>query len=181
MLRRSMYMSVQKIPNHTLTPMELIMAKTPDFTKTFQDMMSNFPVDTSSVTEAFKTQSALGEKMTRVALSAAERSTEISAAWAKDTLSRMGELATSKEQPADYAKAMSDFASAAAELAAEHMAAYAEVAKKVQMDTVDLLMNAGKEVQADAQRMAETASANVQKAARQVQDAATSAANPAKI
>ena len=86
------------------------MAKTPDFTKPFQDMMQNFPVDTSSMTEAFKTQSQLGEKMTRVALQAAERSTEISAAWAKDTIARMGELATSKEQPADYAKAMSDFA-----------------------------------------------------------------------
>lgn len=156
------------------------MAKTPDFTKPFQDMMQNFPVDTSSMTEAFKTQSQLGEKMTRVALQAAERSTEISAAWAKDTIARMGELATSKEQPADYAKAMSDFASAAAELAAEHMAAYAEVAKKVQMDTVDLLMNAGKEAQGDMQRMADTAARNVQDATRKVQDAAAEATNKAK-
>ena len=156
------------------------MAKTPDFTKPFQDMMQNFPVDTSSMTEAFKTQSQLGEKMTRVALQAAERSTEISAAWAKDTIARMGELATSKEQPADYAKAMSDFASAAAELAAEHMSAYAEVAKRVQMDTVDLLMNAGKEAQGDMQRMADTAARNVQDATRKVQDAAAEATNKAK-
>ena len=156
------------------------MAKTPDFTKGFQDMMQNFPVDTSSMTEAFKTQSQLGEKMTRVALQAAERSTEISAAWAKDTIARMGELATSKEQPADYAKAMSDFASAAAELAAEHMSAYAEVAKRVQMDTVDLLMNAGKEAQGDMQRMADTAARNVQDATRKVQDAAAEATNKAK-
>ncbi|MFC0812791.1 Phasin [Paracoccus panacisoli] len=156
------------------------MAKTPDFTKPFQDMMQNFPVDTSSMTEAFKTQSQLGEKMTRVALQAAERSTEISAAWAKDTIARMGELATSKEQPADYAKAMSDFASAAAELAAEHISAYAEVAKRVQMDTVDLLMNAGKEAQGDMQRMADTAARNVQDATRKVQDAAAEATNKAK-
>ena len=156
------------------------MAKTPDFTKGFQDMMQNFPVDTSSMTEAFKTQSQLGEKITRVALSAAERSTEISAAWAKDTLARMGELTTTKEQPADYAKAMSDFASAAAELAAEHMSAYAEVAKRVQMDTVDLLMNAGKEAQGDMQRMADTAARNVKDATRKVQDAAAEATNKAK-
>lgn len=155
------------------------MAKTPDYTKPFQDMMSNFPVDTSSMSEAFKTQAQLSEKMTRVALQAAERSTEISAAWAKDTLARMGELTTSKDQPADYAKAMSDFASAAAELAAEHMAAYAEVAKKVQMDTVDLLLNAGKEAQADAQRMAQTATSNLQNVARQAQDAASNVVNPA--
>ena len=79
------------------------MAKTPDFTKPFQDMMQNFPVDTSSMTEAFKTQSQLGEKMTRVALQAAERSTEISAAWAKDTLARMGELGfLGIRYPAEY-------------------------------------------------------------------------------
>ena len=156
------------------------MMKTPDLNKAMQDMMQNLPVDTSSVKEAFRTQTALGEKMTRVALQAAERSTEISAAWAKDTLSRMGELTTSKDQPADYAKAMSDFASAAAELAAEHMAAYAEVAKKVQMDTVDLLLNAGKDVQADAQRMAQTATSNLQSVARQAQDAVTNPSNKDK-
>ena len=107
------------------------MAKTPDFTKTLQEVMAKFPVDTSSFQDAFKSQTALGEKMAKVALAAAERSTEISSQWAKDTIARMGELTASKEEPAEYAKAVSDFASAAAEMAAEHMAAFAEVAKKV--------------------------------------------------
>lgn len=151
------------------------MAKTPDFTKPFQDMMQNFPVDTSSMTEAFKTQSQLGEKMTRVALQAAERSTEISAAWAKDTIARMGELTSTKEEPAEYAKAVSDFATAAAEMAAEHMAAFAEVAKKVQMDTVDLMLTAGKDLAADAQKVAEKATADTQTAVKKASVAATSA------
>ena len=55
------------------------MAKTPDFAKTMQDMMANFPIDTSSMQEAMKSQSMLGEKLAKVALTAAERSTEISA------------------------------------------------------------------------------------------------------
>lgn len=141
------------------------MAKTPDFAKTFQDMMANFPIDTSSFQEAFKSQGALGEKLTRVALTAAERSTEISAQWAKDTISRMGELAAVKQEPADYAKSMTDFASASAEVAAEHMAAFAEVAKKVQMDTVDLMLTAGKDVAADARNVARDSQANAKKAA----------------
>lgn len=132
------------------------MAKTPDFTKTFQDMMANFPIDTSSVQEAFKSQGVLGEKLARVALGAAERSTDISARWAKDTITRMGELAVVKSEPSDYAKSLSDFASASAEVAAEHMAAFAEVAKKVQMDTVDLMLTAGKDVAAEARNVAET-------------------------
>ncbi|WP_134681946.1 phasin family protein [Paracoccus ravus] len=142
------------------------MAKTPDFTKTMQEMMAKFPVDTSSLQDAFKSQTALGEKMAKVALAAAERSTEISAQWAKDTIARMGELTSSKEEPAEYAKAMSDFASAAAEVAAEHMAAFAEVAKKVQMDTVDLMLTAGKDMTAETQKVAEQASRETQAAVK---------------
>ncbi|WP_294929738.1 Phasin [uncultured Paracoccus sp.] len=142
------------------------MANTPDFTKAFQDMMGKFPVDTSSFQEAFRTQSALNERLTRISLQAAERSAEISAQWTKDTIARFGELTASKEEPAEYAKAVSDFASAAAEAAAEHMAAYAEVAKQVQMDTVDLMLTAGKDLAADAQKVAEKATRETQAAVK---------------
>lgn len=157
------------------------MAKTPDFTKTMQDMMAKFPVDTSSFQDAFRSQTALGEKMAKVALAAAERSTEISAQWAKDTIARMGELASSKEEPAEYAKAMSDFATAATEMAAEHMASFAEVAKKVQMDTVDLMLTAGKDLAADAQKVAEKATADTQAAVKKATTAATNATTAAKV
>ncbi|MBZ4023509.1 Phasin [Rhodobacter sp. TJ_12] len=122
------------------------MAKTQDFTKMMQDMMSSMPMDMSKMQDAFKAQTALGEKMTKVALEAAEKSTDISSKWTKDTLGKFGALANTKNEPADYAKAMSDFASASAEMAAENLAAFAEVAKKVQMDTVELMLSAGKEM-----------------------------------
>ncbi|TBN41063.1 Phasin [Paracoccus subflavus] len=156
------------------------MAKTPDFAKTFQDMMSNFPVDMSSYQDAFKSQGLLGEKLAKVALAAAERSTEISAQWAKDTISRMGELAAVKQEPSDYAKSLSDFASASAEVAAEHMAAYAEVAKKVQMDTVDLMLTAGKDVAAEARTVAETVARDNQFAVKKAAGAAAAATSAAK-
>lgn len=108
-----------------------------------------------------------------MALTAAERSTEISAQWAKDTIARMGELASSKEEPSDYAKAVTDFASASTEVAAEHMAAYAEVAKKVQMDTVDLMLTAGKDIASDAQKVAEKATRETQAAVKKATAAAT--------
>ncbi|MBU3030546.1 Phasin [Paracoccus marinaquae] len=151
------------------------MAKTPDFTKTLQDMLANFPVDTSSVQEALKSQSVLGEKLAKVALTAAERSTEISAQWAKDSIARLGELAVVKEEPAEYAKAVTDYASASAEVAAEHMAAFAEVAKKVQMDTVDLMLTAGKDLASDAQKVAEKAARDTQAAVKKAATATTAA------
>ena len=149
------------------------MATTPDMTKMMQDMMANFPVDTSSMQNAFKTQAAMAEKMSRVALEAAEKSTEITSKWAKDTISKAGDMTTAKSEPGDYSKSMSDFASAAAEMAAENMAAFAEVAKKVQMETVELMLSAGKD-------MTEETTAAMKKAGSDMTNAAKKATTQAK-
>ncbi|MDF1718954.1 MAG: phasin, PhaP [Antarcticimicrobium sp.] len=139
-----------------------------DYSEILKDMMSAFPVDTSAMDEAFKTSAALSEKLSGVALEAAGKSAELSSHWAQDTLAKVNEIAKAKAEPADYAKAMSDFASASAEVAAENMAAFAEIAKKVQMDTVELMVSAGKD-------MGQEASAAMQKAASDM----TAAAKPA--
>lgn len=147
--------------------------KTPDFTKGFQDMMAAFPVDATAFQNAFKTQAAFGEKMTKVALEAAEKSTEISTKWAKDAIAKLTVATKAKSEPTEYTKAATDFASAAAEMAAENMAAFAEVAKKVQMDTVELLLAAGKEASTEA-------TAAVKKATEEVTAVAKKAAAAAK-
>ncbi|MGI3166135.1 phasin family protein [Pseudooceanicola sp. 200-1SW] len=145
------------------------MAKTQDFTAIMKDFMGAFPVDTSSMEDAFKTQATLNEKLSAVALDAAGKSTDLSTKWTKETLTKMSEMSKAKTDPADYAKAMTDFASAFAEMSAENMAAFAEIAKKVQTDTVELMMAAGKD-------MTEEASAAVQKATKDATTAAKKAA-----
>ncbi|MEM6636675.1 MAG: phasin, PhaP [Pseudomonadota bacterium] len=142
------------------------MAKAQDYTKAFNDFMGAFPVDMSALQDAFKTQAALGEKMSAVALEAAEKSTEVSSDWTKATLSKIGSVSQAKEDPADYTKAMTDFASAQAEVAAEKMAAFAEIAKKVQMETVELLLAAGKDMSEDATAAVKKATAEVTAAAK---------------
>ena len=142
------------------------MTKTQDYTKMFQDMLANFPVDMSVAQDAFKNQAALGEKMSKVALQAADKSAEISTKWTKETLAKMGDVAAAKDEAADYTKAMTEFASAQAELAAENMAAFAEVAKKVQAETVELMMAAGKEMGDEAQAAVKKATDEVSKAAK---------------
>ena len=141
-------------------------AKTQDFTKTVQDMMGAFPIDTSAMQDAFKTSAALGEKMSKVAFEAADKSNEISAKWTKETLGRLAEVTKVKEEPTDYSKAVTDFASAQAESAAESMAAFAEVAKKVQMETVELMLAAGKDMSEDATAAVKKATAEVTSAAK---------------
>ncbi|SHI77957.1 Phasin protein [Shimia gijangensis] len=146
------------------------MTKAQDVTAMLKDMMGAFPVDTAALEDAFKNTASMNEKLTNVALDAAEKSSEISSKWTKDTLAKMGDMSKAKTDPADYAKAMTDFASAQAEVAAENMAAFAEVAKKVQMETVELLMAAGKDVSEEAtaavKKATTDATAAVKKAAK---------------
>ena len=123
---------------------------TQDYTKIFQDFVGSFPVDMSSFQGSFKSYAAFGEKMSKVAIDAAEKSTEISSKWTLGTLNKLGTVATVKDEATDYSKALTDFASAQAESTAETLAAFAEVAKKVQMETVELMLAAGKDVQEDA-------------------------------
>lgn len=144
------------------------MAKAEDFTKYMSDLMASFPMDTTAMTDAFKNSAAFNEKLSKVALEAADKSTEISSKWTKETLSKLGTVATAKTEPTDYTKAMTDFATAQAEMASENMAAFAEVAKKVQMETVELMLAAGKEVQEETTAAVKKATAEATTAAKKV-------------
>jgi len=156
-------MTPQQIPPGT---METEMAKTPDYTKMFTDMMGAFPMDMSAFEGAFKSSAELGEKLSKVALDAADKSTEISTRWTRDTLAKIGTLTAAKDGAADYTKAMTDFAASQAEMAAAHMAAFADVAKKVQVETVELMLAAGKDLGEDAAEAMKKATDEVTRATK---------------
>ena len=137
-----------------------------EYTKMMKDMMGAFPVDTSAVQEAFKSQATFADKMSKVVLEAAEKSTEISAGWTKATIGKLGVITNAKEDPADYTKAMTDFASAQAEMSAESMAGFAEVAKKVQMETVELMLAAGKDFGDETSKVVKKATDELSAAAK---------------
>jgi hypothetical protein len=140
--------------------------KSNDVSKMMQEMMGSFPVDTKGMQDAFKTSATLSEKMSKVALEAAEKSSEISSKWTKETLSKLSGIASVKEDPADYGKAMTDFASAQAEMTSEAMASFAEIAKKGQMETVELMLAAGKDISEDATAAVKKATTDMTAAAK---------------
>ena len=142
------------------------MAKAQDYTAIMQDMMKAYPVDMSAMQDAFKTQADLSEKLSKVALAAAEKSTEISNVWTKETLSKLNSVSTAKTEPADYSKAMTDFATVAAEMAQQHLAAFAEVAKNVQTQTVELMLSAGKTAGEEASAAVKKATDDMSAAAK---------------
>lgn len=158
------------------TEIRTMAAKTQDYTKMMKDMMGAFPVDMSAMQDAFKTQATLGEKLSKVALEAADKSTEISTRWTRETLAKLAEVTRAKSDVADYTKSFADFASAQAEMTAETLAAFAEVAKKVQMETVELMLAAGKDLSEDATAAMKKATDEVTRAAKKATATATAAA-----
>ncbi len=142
------------------------MAQSQDFSAMMKDMMGAFPVDGKAFQGMFQNQAELSEKLAKVALEAAEKSADISNKWAKETLSNLADVTTTKDDASAYAKALTDFASAHAEVASENMAAFAEVAKQAQADTVELLMAAGKDLQDDTASAMKSASNEAASAAR---------------
>jgi hypothetical protein len=139
---------------------------TQDFTAIFKDVTDAFPVDTKAMEEQFKNQTALAEKMSAVALDAAGKSAELSAKWTQDTIAKIDAMSKSKAEPADFAKTMTDFASATAEAAAENMSAFAEIAKKVQTQTMELVLAAGKDMSDEVSAAAQKATTDVTAAAK---------------
>ncbi len=149
------------------------MAQTPDYAQMMKDMMGNFPVDTSSVENLAKSQAALAEKMSAVAIEAAQKSTDLSAKWMQDTLAKLSGVTTAKAEPADYAKSVTDFMTQSAETAAEHMAAFADIAKRVQTETLELLMAAGKDMTEDMTAAARKAGSDFTAAAQKATSGST--------
>ncbi len=154
------------------------MANT-DYAQMVKDAMSNFPVDTSSFENLAKSQAALAEKMSAVAIEAAQKSTDLSARWVQETLSKFSTVTTAKADPADYAKSMTDFVSNSAEAAAEHLSAFAEIAKKVQAETLELMLAAGKDMSEDVTAAARKAGEDMTAAARKASQDFTTAAKSA--
>ncbi len=136
-----------------------------EYATMMKDMLGAFPVDTGMFKDAFKQQASVTDKMSKVVLDAAEKSTEISAGWTKSTLGKLGDVTDVKEDPSDYTKAMSEFASAQAELGAKSLEAFADVAKSVQLKTIELMLAAGNDLGKGASNATREASAAAKKVA----------------
>ena len=114
------------------------------YVNVMKGMLGAIPVDAGMFKNAFRQQASITDKMSRVVLAAAEKSTEISATWTKSTLGELGNVTNAQDDPAGYAKAMSGFARAQAELSAKSMEAFADAAATAQVKTIELMLAADK-------------------------------------
>lgn len=126
------------------------MTNPPDFVKMMQDAAAAFQSGPGKMPDMMKTNAAIAEKFARVALGAAEKSAELSATYARETLAKLGDVSKAQDAPQGYGVAMQAFAKAQAELMQSQIAAFAEIAQSVQAETVSLMMSAAETARAEA-------------------------------
>ncbi len=115
-----------------------------DYSKNFEKMMSQSPI---KIDEAMKSVMDYNSKFGKIALDTVKKNTELSQAWAKESLSALDPFVKSTEKPEDFMKIATDYMSSQNQSTPKHIAEFAEVAKKAQLETIDLMMKAGKDAQ----------------------------------
>ena len=115
-----------------------------DYSKNFEKMMSQSPI---KFDDAMKSVMDYNSKFGKIALDTVKKNTELSQAWAKESLSALDPFVKSTEKPEDFMKISTDYVSSQTQSTPKHIAEFAEVAKKAQLETIDLMMKAGKDAQ----------------------------------
>jgi hypothetical protein len=114
-----------------------------EYTKNFEKFSTQNPFMSShSLDSIFEFNS----KLSKIALDTLKKSAELSQDWSKETLNSLDTFTKTHKNPSDYSKVINDFITQQTQSSPKHIAEFAELAKKAQLDTIDLYMSAGKEI-----------------------------------
>mgnify|MGYP001403747551 CR=1 FL=1 len=115
-----------------------------DYSKNFEKIMAQSPI---KVDGAMKSVMEYNTKLGKIALNTLKKNAELSQAWTKESLTSLDPFVKGSEKPEDFMKMTNDYVTSQAQSTPKHMAEFAEVAKKAQLETIDLMMKAGKDAQ----------------------------------
>lgn len=147
-------------------------AQAKDSTAAVNEALAALPIDVKAIEEAFKATAAMNEKLAGVALGAAEKTNEIAFGTNKEAIAALLEVGKANVEPADYAKALTDFAQFTGEQVAKNFSFYAEIAREAQAEAVELMVAAGKDASNEAAAVLQKATNEATKVAKKAAKAA---------
>ena len=118
-----------------------------------------FGFDQTAVMDGVNSIARFNERAMGIALDAAQKSNEIAARTTEDAIENLRTVSQVRDQPADYGKAVTDFAQKQAELMGRAAEQFGEVLQTAQSTATDLAAETGEQVGRDAEANA-TAAAN---------------------
>ena len=114
-----------------------------EYTKNFEKFSTQNPFLSSHSLDGIL---EFNSKLSKIALETIKKNTELSQEWSKETLNSLETFTKTQKNPSDYSKVINDFVTQQTQSSPKHFAEFAEIAKKAQLDTIDLYMSAGKEM-----------------------------------
>lgn len=131
------------------------------------DIQSLF--DAKGYQDVFKTFAGFNERMTSIVVEAATKSTDIAAESAHETFANVRDVASVRDEPADYARAYGDFFQKQADLFMRTAKSFGDVTQKAGTETSELASETGEELSnkigAQVNEMTEKANSAAKKAA----------------
>ena len=114
-----------------------------EYTKNFEKFSTQNPFLSSHSLDGIL---EFNSKLSKIALDTFKKNTELSQEWSKETLNSLETFTKTQKNPSEYSKVINDFVTQQTQSSPKHSAEFAEIAKKAQLDTIDLYMSAGKEM-----------------------------------
>lgn len=114
-----------------------------EYTKNIEKFTNQNPfISTNSIESALEFNSELS----KIAIDIFKKNAEITQDWSTETFGALEKLTKAQKNPSDFIKVVNNFVVEQSQSSPKHLAEYAEIAKKAQLDTIDLYMSAGKEI-----------------------------------
>ena len=126
-----------------------------EYTKNFEKFSAQNPFMSSHSLDGIL---EFNSKLSKIALDTFKKNTELSQEWSKETLNSLETFTKTHKNPSDYSKVINDFVTQQTQSSPKHIAKFAEIAKKAQLDTIDLYMSAGKEMNEEMTKTAKKTS-----------------------
>ena len=114
-----------------------------EYTKNFEKFSTQNPFMSSNSLDGIL---EFNSKLSKIALDTFKKNTELSQEWSKETLNSLETFTKTHKNPSDFSKVINDFVTQQTQSSPKHIAEFAEIAKKAQLDIIDLYMSAGKEM-----------------------------------
>ena len=126
-----------------------------EYTKNFEKFSTQNPFLSSHSLDGIL---EFNSKLSKIALETIKKNTELSQEWSKETLNSLETFTKTQKNPSDYSKVINDFVTQQTQSSPKHIAEFAEISKKAQLDTIDLYMSAGKEMNEEMTKTAKKTS-----------------------
>lgn len=120
------------------------MNKFNDFAAAWIDAFPSNPIAPAAYFDMARKSAETTEALTLTALKAVESCAEQTGKWALESLERAKSTISAGTDPVEIANTTKRVASANVESASEHLAAYTEIAKRVQIESAEIILGAAK-------------------------------------